>query len=88
MTRKIIRIVGFIALLSGLAFLAWFIPAKAGWFATDHQEMVERYAQPPSRFIEVDGVPIHVRVEGEGSRCSCYTAQALISTSGTRLLKD
>ena len=66
MTRKIIRIAGFIALLSGLAFLAWFIPAKAGWFATDRQEMVERYAQPPSRFIEVDGVPIHVRVEGEG----------------------
>jgi pimeloyl-ACP methyl ester carboxylesterase len=58
--------VGIAGLLAGLAFLAWFIPAKAGWLATDREEMIERYAQPPSRFIEVDGVPIHVRVEGEG----------------------
>lgn len=49
-----------------LAFLLWFVPAKLGWLATDRAAMVERYAQPPSRFITVDGVPMHVRVEGKG----------------------
>lgn len=55
---------GLIALV--VAALAWFIPAKLGWFATDRAEMIERYAQVPSRFITVDGVPMHVRVEGRG----------------------
>ncbi|WP_035707140.1 alpha/beta fold hydrolase [Niveispirillum irakense] len=53
-------------LLLAVSFLAWFIPAKLGWLATDRDAMIARYAQPPSRFIEVDGVPMHVRVEGQG----------------------
>ncbi|MEE3625369.1 alpha/beta hydrolase [Nitrospirillum sp. BR 11752] len=48
-------------------FLAWFVPAKLGWFATDRAAAITRYAQAPSsRFITVDGVPLHVRVEGKG----------------------
>jgi pimeloyl-ACP methyl ester carboxylesterase len=49
-----------------VVFLAWFVPAKLGWFATDRQAMIARYAQPPSEFMTVDGVPMHVRVEGQG----------------------
>jgi pimeloyl-ACP methyl ester carboxylesterase len=56
---------GLVALLL-LAFAAWFVPARLGMFATDRAAMVARYAQPPSRFITVDGVPMHVRVEGKG----------------------
>lgn len=67
MTKWIVRVVGIVLLLSGLAFLGWFIPAKAGMFASDREEMVERYADAPSQFITVDGVPIHVRVEGNGA---------------------
>ena len=49
-----------------LAGLAWFIPAKLVRFYTDRDEMIARYAGPPSQFITVDGVPMHVRVEGTG----------------------
>jgi pimeloyl-ACP methyl ester carboxylesterase len=49
-----------------LAFLAWFVPAKLGMFASDRSAMIARYAQPPSEFLTVDGVPMHVRVEGQG----------------------
>ncbi|WP_098108058.1 alpha/beta hydrolase [Novosphingobium sp. PC22D] len=66
MTKRIVRVVGIVLLICGLIFLGWFIPAKAGWFASDREAMVERYAQPPSRLVTVDGVPIHVRVEGKG----------------------
>lgn len=65
MARKIIRIVGILALLSGLVFLGWFVAAKAGWLAPDRAEVVERYADAPSQFMEIDGVPMHVRVEGK-----------------------
>lgn len=66
MTKRITRIVGIVLLLSGLGFLAWFVPARMGWFATDREKMIERYADAPSQFIEVDGVPVHVRIEGKG----------------------
>lgn len=49
-----------------LSALSWFIPAKLGWFATDRAAMEERYAGPPSTFMTVDGVRMHVRVEGKG----------------------
>ncbi|MDE1150816.1 MAG: alpha/beta hydrolase [Azospirillaceae bacterium] len=53
-------------LLLAVVFLVWFVPAKLGWLASDRALMAERYAQAPSRFITVDGVPMHVRVEGKG----------------------
>jgi pimeloyl-ACP methyl ester carboxylesterase len=65
-TKRIVRGVGIALLLCGLMFLAWFIPAKLGWFASDREAMVERYAGPPSQFITVDGVKMHVRIEGKG----------------------
>ncbi|MET0362883.1 MAG: alpha/beta hydrolase [Sphingobium sp.] len=52
--------------LALLALLLWFIPAKLGWFATDRAAMEQRYAGPPSTFMTVDGVRMHVRVEGKG----------------------
>lgn len=66
MTKRIVRVVGIVLLLSGLAFLGWFIPARLGWLASDREAMIARYADAPSRFIEVDGVPMHVRIEGKG----------------------
>ncbi|WP_161989097.1 alpha/beta fold hydrolase [Sphingomonas glacialis] len=64
--RTAFRIVAIAALVVLVACLAWFIPAKMGAFATDRQAMVARYASPPSRFVTVDGVPMHVRIEGQG----------------------
>ena len=39
---------------------------RAGWGETDRVAAVARWAGPPSKFITVDGVPIHVREEGHG----------------------
>jgi pimeloyl-ACP methyl ester carboxylesterase len=64
--RKALRIVGVLAGVVLLAFLGWFGAAKAGWLATDRDAMIARYAGAPSQFITVDGVPMHVRVEGQG----------------------
>lgn len=64
--RLIAKLLGGVVALLILLFLCWFVPAKLGWFASDRTAMVERYAQPPSRFVTVDGVPMHVRVEGQG----------------------
>lgn len=60
--KAVVILIGLLLLL----FLAWFMPAKMGAFATDRQAMIERYAGPPSTFVTVDGVPMHVRVEGSG----------------------
>ncbi len=49
-----------------LSLMVWLVPAKLGWLATDRAKMMDRYAQPPSHMLEVDGVPMHVRIEGEG----------------------
>jgi pimeloyl-ACP methyl ester carboxylesterase len=61
-----LKTAGLIVAALAVLLLAWFSAAKLGWLATDRQAMVARYAQPPSRFITVDGVPMHVRVEGQG----------------------
>lgn len=66
MNRALPRLIGLLVALGLLLLLGWFVAAKAGWLASDRQAMIERYAQPPSRFITVDGVPMHVRVEGSG----------------------
>jgi len=58
---------GIVLAIVVVAFLGWFVPAKLGWFATDRAAMNARYAETPSRFILVDGVKMHVRVDGEGS---------------------
>jgi pimeloyl-ACP methyl ester carboxylesterase len=64
--KKALMGVGAVLLIAVLAFLVWFVPAKAGLFASDRQDMVARYAGVPSRFVTVDGVPMHVRIEGQG----------------------
>ena len=64
--KIVVKAVAVLLLLIVLAFLAWFVPAKLGWFASDRQAMVARYASAPSQFVTVDGVPMHVRIEGRG----------------------
>ncbi|MFZ2998634.1 alpha/beta fold hydrolase [Sphingobium sp.] len=66
MMVKLLRLIAILLAILLLAFLGWFGAAKAGWLGTDRAAMIARYAGPPSRFITVDGVPMHVRVEGQG----------------------
>ncbi|HWU01338.1 MAG TPA: alpha/beta hydrolase [Novosphingobium sp.] len=47
-----------------LAGGGWVLAARAGAFATDRAEVAAKWATGPSRFVTVDGVPIHVREEG------------------------
>lgn len=37
---------------------------RAGWGDSDRAKVTARWAAPPSRFVTVDGVPLHVREEG------------------------
>jgi pimeloyl-ACP methyl ester carboxylesterase len=39
---------------------------RAGLGETDRAAAIERWAGPPSKFVKVDGVPIHVVEEGQG----------------------
>lgn len=39
---------------------------RAGSWNTDREQVTQKWAQPPSKFIAVDDVPIHYRDEGEG----------------------
>lgn len=55
-------------LLAALAvvLLVLFATLRAGWWATDPAVAIANNATPPSRFITVDGVPLHYRDEGSG----------------------
>jgi pimeloyl-ACP methyl ester carboxylesterase len=64
--KTVFKVVGIVLAIVLVAFLAWFVPAKLGAFASDRPAMVARYAGAPSKFITVDGIPMHVRVEGKG----------------------
>lgn len=59
-----------IALLLGTATLALLIAAfatlRAGVWATDPADAIAHNASAPSKFITVDGVPLHYRDEGSG----------------------
>lgn len=48
------------------ALLLLYVTLRAGWWHTDFEDLRAKYAQPPSTFITVHGVPIHVRDEGSG----------------------
>ncbi len=49
-----------------LLFAGMVLTMRAGWWATDRDEVIARWAQEPSQFATIDGVPIHFRDEGEG----------------------
>jgi pimeloyl-ACP methyl ester carboxylesterase len=49
-----------------VALLAWLGALRAGWGAADPAEAKARNAAPPSKFVTVDGVPLHYRDEGQG----------------------
>jgi pimeloyl-ACP methyl ester carboxylesterase len=57
-----------LAILGALVviFLCWFVPARTGLLASDRAAMNAKYAGAPSTFVKVDGVDMHVRVEGHG----------------------
>ena len=62
--RRLFRTV----LLVGLAAFALVTVAVVSTFRTDLpvDELRARYGTPPSQFVDVAGMPVHVRIEGEG----------------------
>ncbi len=61
--RRIGLLLGTVAVV---LLLAVFATLRAGWWATDPAEAIARNATAPSKFITVDGVPLHYRDEGSG----------------------
>ncbi len=61
--RRIGLLLGAIAIV---LLLGGFVTLRAGWWATDPAEAIARNATAPSKFITVDGVPLHYRDEGSG----------------------
>ena len=60
------RRIGTVAALLVVALLACFAALRAGWWAADPAEARARNAPVPSKFVTVDGVPLHYRDEGSG----------------------
>ena len=60
-----IRIKRLLWIIAGVTLL-YGVTLRAGWWSSDFDALRARYAAPPSRFITVDGVPMHVRDEGQG----------------------
>jgi pimeloyl-ACP methyl ester carboxylesterase len=58
--RAALATLGALLLVGGASVLA----LRAGWGATDRAAVTARWAGAPSRFVTIDGVPIHVREEG------------------------
>jgi pimeloyl-ACP methyl ester carboxylesterase len=56
------------SIAAAIAFVALAIVGslRAGWWNPTLDTLKARYAEPPSRFIDVDGVPFHIRDEGQG----------------------
>ncbi len=46
--------------------LGLYAAARGGLFQTRYDQVKAVYAAPPSRFVSIDGVPVHVRDEGAG----------------------
>lgn len=69
-SRALVRVTRFAAMAAALAAAAYPSITTAGesspqQFTSDVQ-LRGRYAQPPSQFVTVDGVPLHLRDEGKG----------------------
>lgn len=62
MKRALILALG----LAAVVFVVWVIAARSGAFTPTDEELKARYTDERSRFITVDGVPMHVVEEGEG----------------------
>jgi pimeloyl-ACP methyl ester carboxylesterase len=61
-----LRRIGLVAVLVLLAASGLVATMRAGWWATDLESARARHAGPPSQFVRVDGVELHVRDEGTG----------------------
>ena len=64
--KRLGKRLGLILLLLLVLLVGAVLALRAGWGETDRAAAVARWAGPPSRFVMVDGVPIHVREEGTG----------------------
>ncbi|MEZ5499134.1 MAG: alpha/beta hydrolase [Steroidobacteraceae bacterium] len=53
-----------VAIIAIALAIAMTMPKR--WWSTDYAEVRARWAQPPSTFVGVDGVDLHVRDEGQG----------------------
>ena len=66
MIRSDLRVTSALAALLALTIgvLAWGL--ENGWFEISLEELIERYALPDSRFVDVDGVRVHYVDQGSG----------------------
>lgn len=60
------RLLGLVLVLLVGGLVAAYATLRAGWWNPTPATARLREASPPSRFITVDGVPLHVRDEGRG----------------------
>ncbi len=60
--KRVLWLLGALLVILGVALAA----LRMGAGETDRAAAIARWAGPPSRFVTVDGVPIHVREEGAG----------------------
>ena len=63
-----VRILVFALIAVLLVLGAGIVALRAGWGATDRAQVAAHWAAPPSRLVMIDGVPIHVRVEGPAGK--------------------
>ena len=62
MNKKIWYIVGAVLIFA----VGLLVTLRAGWWSGDYESVRAKYGGPPSQFVNVDGVDLHVRDEGSG----------------------
>jgi pimeloyl-ACP methyl ester carboxylesterase len=63
---KVLRLIGLVVVVVAVLAAGWVLAARAGLFNVSYDKAVAEFAAPPSTFITVDGVKVHVRDEGTG----------------------
>ena len=63
---RIGRLATLIVAATAIAAAGVYLTQRLGWWASNFDTLRARYAQAPSRFEVVDGVPLHIRDEGSG----------------------
>lgn len=67
--EKIIRPLkwlGAILLVLVAGFVCLILTVRAGWWNPSYEEVAAKHAAPPSKFVQVGDVKLHVRDEGQG----------------------
>jgi pimeloyl-ACP methyl ester carboxylesterase len=63
---KVVRLIGGVVAVALIILVGLILATRAGAFNTRYKDMVAEFASPPSYFMTVDGVKVHVLDEGAG----------------------